>query len=253
MKKLIYLIILLYSLSSQAQKKDCLDFRTGEFEYVNFDRPEKIIRKDSLQIETNPFDNIIIKSSIKWISDCEYIMTYKEILNHPKDVSSDIGKKIYCEIIEINGSRLKVRAKSDVLDEVIEFKKIDEFPSRYKYTVSVDLSTDTFIKPYVDSLNLAKARRIVPTFLNQTCFDYQHQLFSGNIHNPISLRKKIISNIKNQDAIKYLLRNKRLISNDECSELLEGIYGGQPDKMDSQEVTTLSMLKAKLKAMKNQK
>ena len=47
------------------------------------------------------------------------------ILNHPKDVSSVIGKKIYCEIVETNGNRVKVHAKSDTMDEVLEFIKTD--------------------------------------------------------------------------------------------------------------------------------
>jgi len=125
MKNLLTLIILFLTLSSCAQEKKCSDFRTGEFRYVKENMPSKIIRTDSLQVETNPNDKIVLKTSIEWKSECEYVMTYSEILNHPKDVSGVIGKKIYCEIIETNGNRFKVHAKSDTMDEVLEFIKVD--------------------------------------------------------------------------------------------------------------------------------
>ena len=125
MKNLLILIISLLTLSSCSQEKKCSEFKTGEFRYAKKNMPEKIVRTESLQIETNPNDKIVIKTVIEWTSECEYVMTYSEILNHPKDVSEVIGKKIYCEIIETNGNRVKVHAKSDTMDEVIEFIKVD--------------------------------------------------------------------------------------------------------------------------------
>ncbi|WP_179321169.1 hypothetical protein [Winogradskyella helgolandensis] len=126
MKKTIFtLIILLLTLSSCAQENNCAEFKTGEFRYAKEGMPEKIVRTENMQIETNPNDKIVVKTAIEWTSDCEYTMTYKEILNHPKDVSSVIGKKIYCEIVETNGNRVKVHAKSDTMDEVLEFIKTD--------------------------------------------------------------------------------------------------------------------------------
>ena len=78
-----------------------------------------------MQIETNPETGVEIYTKIEWKSDCEYIMTYEKILNHPKDVSSVIGKKIFVEILETEGNKLKVRAKSDTMDEKIEFIKTE--------------------------------------------------------------------------------------------------------------------------------
>jgi len=125
MKNLLTLIILLLTLSCCAQEKNCSDFKTGEFRYAKENMPDKIVRTESLQIETNPIDKIVVKTSIEWTSECEYIMTYIEILNHPKDISGVIGKKIYCGIIETNGNRVKVLAKSDTMDEVLEFIKVN--------------------------------------------------------------------------------------------------------------------------------
>jgi hypothetical protein len=60
-----------------------------------------------MQIETNPNNKIVVKTSIEWKSEYEYIMTYSEILNHPKDVCGVIGKKIYC-VINIVGNTIKI-------------------------------------------------------------------------------------------------------------------------------------------------
>jgi hypothetical protein len=125
MYNILSIIILIMTLSSCAQEKNCVDFKTGEFHYVKEGMPEKIIRTENMQIETNPNDKIEIYTSIEWTSDCEYIMTYTKILNHPQDVSGAIGRKIYCEIIETNGNQIKVHAKSDRMDEVLEFIKVD--------------------------------------------------------------------------------------------------------------------------------
>ncbi|WP_430411991.1 hypothetical protein [Kordia sp.] len=116
--------MLLFTFSNYAQEKKCADFKTGEFRYVDKNMFDKIIRTDSLQTETNPDDNTIVKTTLEWTSECKYVMTYSEILNYKKDVSGIIGKKIYCEILEINGNRIKVHVKSTTVDEILEFIKI---------------------------------------------------------------------------------------------------------------------------------
>ena len=123
MKNVLTFLMLLLTLAVFAQDKNCSDFKTGEFKYVGLHMPEKIIRTATMQVETNPNTNIVVKTAIEWTSDCEYILTYREILNYQNDASDFIGEKIYCEIIEIHGDRIKVHAKSDRMDEVIEFIK----------------------------------------------------------------------------------------------------------------------------------
>ena len=125
MKKYLTILILVLSISSCAQEKKCLEFRTGEFRYVDDNMPEKIIRNDTLQIEINTKDNIEVHSLIEWTSDCEYVMTYKKILNYPDDVSDVIGKKIFVTILETKGNWYKVHAKGVFSDGEIEFVKID--------------------------------------------------------------------------------------------------------------------------------
>ncbi|MDT0555429.1 hypothetical protein [Patiriisocius hiemis] len=124
MKNSLIILTLLFTTIIYAQEKNCYKYKSGEFRYLKEERPEKIIRTETLQTEINPINNVIIKTSIEWTSDCSYVLTYSEILNHPQDVSSAIGKRIYCEIIETNGDQFKVHAKSDVINEVLEFIKI---------------------------------------------------------------------------------------------------------------------------------
>ena len=125
MKNLILVLILNLTLNSCAQEKKCEDFKTGKFVYAEQNRPEKIVRIDNLQIEINSETGVEIYTKIEWKSDCEYVMTYEKILNHPKDISSVIGKKIFVEILETNGNKIIVRAKSDSMDEKIEFIKTE--------------------------------------------------------------------------------------------------------------------------------
>ncbi|MCL5128004.1 hypothetical protein [Algibacter sp. L4_22] len=118
------LINLFLIVASCSKEKNCADFKTGEFRYTKEGMLETIVRTENMQIETNLINKVVVKTSIEWTSDCEYILTYNEILNHPLDMSNLIGNKIYCEIVETNGTRLKVHAKSDTMDDVIEFIKI---------------------------------------------------------------------------------------------------------------------------------
>ena len=82
-----------------------------------------IKRTDSIQVEINNETGIEIHTLVKWISDCEYELTYSKILNIDQNVSHIVGQKINVEIIEIGGNTYKARAKSDAMDSTIEFEK----------------------------------------------------------------------------------------------------------------------------------
>ncbi|WP_179320742.1 hypothetical protein [Winogradskyella helgolandensis] len=125
MKKLLKSIILLLTLSGCAQEKNCAEFKTGKFNYVDEKLPFEIIRNDTLQIERNLKTGVEIHTSVEWKSDCEYILTYKKILNINRDVSDVIGKQIFVNILEIDGNKIKVQAKSDAIDDELEFIKTE--------------------------------------------------------------------------------------------------------------------------------
>ncbi|SMC55721.1 hypothetical protein SAMN05660703_1831 [Cellulophaga tyrosinoxydans] len=125
MKNLIYLVLIISFFSSKAQEKKCLNYRTGKFNYELENRPELVIRTDSTQIEINPITKVEIYSSIKWESDCKYIMTYTKILNYPEGTSHMIGQKINVEIISTDSDGYIVHAKSPLIDNILGFVKVE--------------------------------------------------------------------------------------------------------------------------------
>lgn len=120
----ILFIFLTVFVVSCSEPSNCSDFKTGEFSYVIKERPEKIIRTTSTQTEFNTETKTVVKSSVKWTSDCSYQLRYLDVLNYDKDISDIIGTIIYCEILETYGDTMKVRAKSERIDDILEFVKI---------------------------------------------------------------------------------------------------------------------------------
>ena len=98
----------------------------GTFKYTNLDFQHfTIIRNDSMQIEVDKNRDVIVKASIKWLSDCEYLLTYKEVIN--SSVQQIIGTKVKVQIIESNNNTFLCRAVSDdnLMDSKIEMIKIE--------------------------------------------------------------------------------------------------------------------------------
>lgn len=121
-----FIFILLLSLTTGCQNQDvsCEKYKTGTFKYKDSDyEGHTIIRNDSIQIEYNSKDDIKIISKIEWISNCEFILTYKDILNYPnkEDV---IGEKINVKIVKTKESSYICEVKSNSLDSTIEIIKI---------------------------------------------------------------------------------------------------------------------------------
>ena len=83
-KKIIFLLPLLLLMSCYNAEHNCKDFKTGKFKFdYKVDGVEKTTvfeRKDSIEIET--FEGKTDTSSIRWVSDCEYIL--QKI--HPKNM-----------------------------------------------------------------------------------------------------------------------------------------------------------------------
>jgi hypothetical protein len=94
MKKLILLPLIFLVVSCYNKEKNCKDFKTGKFKFeYEVDGVKKTTlfeRNDSIEIET--FDGKIDTASIRWISDCEYVL--KKL--HPKNKAEEqsIGMKI---------------------------------------------------------------------------------------------------------------------------------------------------------------
>ena len=86
-KKIIFLIPLLLLLSCYNTERNCKDFKTGkfkfEYEVEGVKKTTIFERKDSIEIET--FEGKTDTSSIRWVSDCEYIL--QKI--HPKNMAEE--------------------------------------------------------------------------------------------------------------------------------------------------------------------
>jgi len=116
-------------------------------------------------------------------------------------------------------------------------------------SVKVDWTMDTFLKAYKDSINSSIKTGIIPKFLSNACFDYDHKLYWEPKHNPESFRKNIIHSITDIKTLEFLLQNKRQLSHKKCYQLLEHLYGGRPEKMDSQDLTNFRLVKIRLKQL----
>ncbi|MCL6460360.1 hypothetical protein SAMN05444372_104105 [Flavobacterium micromati] len=94
MKKLIFLPAFLLLFSCYDKERSCKDFKTGKFKFEH--EVEGVVkttvfeRNDSIEIET--FEGKIDTASIRWISDCEYVL----LKLHPKNMAEEkaIGMKI---------------------------------------------------------------------------------------------------------------------------------------------------------------
>jgi hypothetical protein len=83
MKKLLLLPVLLLLFSCYNRELNCKDFKTGKFQFeYKVDGVLKTTvfeRKDKIEIET--FEGKTDTASIRWVSDCEYILQKL----HPKN------------------------------------------------------------------------------------------------------------------------------------------------------------------------
>lgn len=99
MKKIIIATILCLALNScYNAERNCKDFKTGKFEFVQEIDGKKMIsvfeRNDSIQIET--FNGKTDTANIRWVNDCEYILQKK----HPKNMQEK--KAINIRILTTN-------------------------------------------------------------------------------------------------------------------------------------------------------
>jgi len=85
MKKTLILPLILLLISCYNAEHNCKDFKTGKFKFEHkVDGVKKTTvfeRKDNIEIET--FEGKTDTSSIRWVSDCEYIL--QKI--HPKNMA----------------------------------------------------------------------------------------------------------------------------------------------------------------------
>ena len=85
MKKLLILPLLLLLISCYNVERNCKDFKNGKFKFDykvdGVNKTNVFERKDSIEIET--FEGKTDTSSIRWVSDCEYVLQKV----HPKNMA----------------------------------------------------------------------------------------------------------------------------------------------------------------------
>ena len=114
------------------------------------------------------------------------------------------------------------------------------------YTVYIESSKENFIQVHLDSILNTTRDRDIPNFLMDECFDYHFRAYSNSIHNPESLRQKIIVSIKDKEILEFLLSKKEHISDEICGRKLEEPYGSATYSMDSQEYSNLDLIRMRL-------
>jgi hypothetical protein len=87
MKKIVFLLPLLVLASCYDAEHNCKDFKNGKFKFefdVNGVKKTTLFeRKDGIEIET--FEGKTDTSTVRWVSDCEYILQKK----HPKNMAEE--------------------------------------------------------------------------------------------------------------------------------------------------------------------
>ena len=124
MKKIIFLLPLLSLMSCYDVEHNCKDFKTGKFKFdytVNGVKKTTVfVRTDSIEIET--YEGKTDTSSIRWVSDCEYILRKinPKNMEEKKAVNMKIlttSKKSYTFEFGIVGSDVKQRGTVEKISE----------------------------------------------------------------------------------------------------------------------------------------
>ena len=121
MKKILFLLFILMSCTNH--ERNCSDFKTGKFEFVQVVNGKKevsiFIRTDKIQIET--YKKKTDTATVRWVNDCEFILQKL----HPKNRKEQRAISIKILFTEKNsytfeysfvGSNEKQRGKVTKLD-----------------------------------------------------------------------------------------------------------------------------------------
>lgn len=123
MKKFFLLLPIVLLTSCYNNERNCTDFKTGKFKFeTEINGVKKVTyfeRRDNIEIET--FEGKTDTSSIRWVSDCEYVLQKLNPKNslEKKAISMKIvttSKKTYTFEFAIVGSNEKQRGTAVLMD-----------------------------------------------------------------------------------------------------------------------------------------
>ncbi|MCC7303307.1 MAG: hypothetical protein IT233_11755 [Bacteroidia bacterium] len=96
----LFLFSLFLSVAVCAQTPDCNKFKEGTFIYPTLPG-KKSVRKGKIQ-ESWDYSTKQMIWSVKWVNDCEYILTFRKAL--VKDINFRKGDKIHVKIVRTEGN-----------------------------------------------------------------------------------------------------------------------------------------------------
>nr|WP_321232921.1 DNA topoisomerase IV [uncultured Psychroserpens sp.] len=123
MKYLLFFLGLIIFTSCSNKPENCVKFKTGTFKFTDkVFKDYVIIRNDSLQIETNNKEKTKVTCSVKWLSDCEFILTPIESINFPDSIKLE---RINVKITETKGNRYKCTSSTESISYESEIIKVN--------------------------------------------------------------------------------------------------------------------------------
>lgn len=124
MRKLVFVLFSIFSLSTFGQDTSCSDFKTGEFRYANAAYADwKITRTATEQIETNTATGLVIHNTIRWVTDCELTLTCSKVSQ--TRYKHAVGKVFKVVIIETsNDGYTCIMMRNDIQPNDMTFKMI---------------------------------------------------------------------------------------------------------------------------------
>ena len=125
MKNRLTFISLLCVATSFAQSSDdCKKFHSGTFTYP--DSPYKnttITRTETTQTEVNKAKNLFFSGTIRWVSDCEYIIVLDK--SNAEGAEEMLGKPLKSTITKVTGNRATCIVSNGEHEFSIIVEKID--------------------------------------------------------------------------------------------------------------------------------
>ena len=102
MKVVMFLFIFLsHSLITFAQEKDCKFLHDGKFRLVGKAGTTIITRDKKVQVEENADMGVVVIYDIKWINDCTYELSFKQLIKGDPSIAGKKGDVLPVHINEI--------------------------------------------------------------------------------------------------------------------------------------------------------
>lgn len=104
-----YLILVLFSCSFIIDKSDCNSVKNGTFKLESINGSDHIItRTENKQTENIVNKGLISEFSLKWTSDCTYILYNRKVIKGVDEWSAEINADtLFNEIIEVSEADIR--------------------------------------------------------------------------------------------------------------------------------------------------